>query len=115
MHDLAVVGKALTKSFYGRPANHAFWNGCSTGGRQGFAAAQKHHDDGILAGAPAHYWTEFVISTLWPQVSMREVGYYPPACVLDTIMNAAIEVCDANDGAKDGVITEPSECEFDPS
>ena len=80
VHDLAVVGKALTESFYGRPADHAFWNGCSTGGRQGLAAAQKYPEDfdGILAGAPAHYWTEFVIATLWPQVAMREVGYYPP-------------------------------------
>lgn len=108
---------SLTESFYGRPANHAFWNGCSTGGRQGLAAAQKHPEDfdGILAGAPAHYWTEFIISTLWPQVAMREVGYYPPACVLDAIANASIEDCDANDGVEDGVITDPSECEFDPS
>ena len=117
VHDLAVVGKALIESFYGRPADHAFWNGCSTGGRQGLAAAQKYPEDfdGILAGAPAHYWTEFVIATLWPQVAMREVGYYPPTCVLDAIDNAAIEACDTNDGVEDGIITEPSVCEFDPS
>lgn len=117
VHDLAVVGKAVTESFYGHPANHAFWNGCSTGGRQGLAAAQKYPEDfdGILAGAPGHYWTEFLVATLWPQVVMRDVGYYPPTCVLDAIVNAAIRSCDTDDGVEDGVISEPFECNFDPS
>lgn len=117
VHDLAVAGKALTEAFYGRSAEHSFWNGCSTGGRQGLAAAQKYPEDfdGILAGAPAIYWTEYVIAELWPQVVMHEAGHYPPICALDGMVNAAIAACDENDGVRDGVITEPSKCKFDPS
>src|SRR5262245_32836005 len=32
LHDMAVVGKALTAEYYGRPAGYSYWNGCSTGG-----------------------------------------------------------------------------------
>ena len=42
LHDLAVVGKAVTANFYGTPAHHSYWNGCSTGGRQGMIEAQRY-------------------------------------------------------------------------
>ncbi len=79
VHDMAVIGKAITAQYYGAPAKYSYWQGCSTGGRQGMVAAQKYPGDfdGILAGAPAIYWTEYVIAELWPQVVMNEAGYYP--------------------------------------
>lgn len=53
VHDLAVVGKAATKQYYGRAASYSYWNGCSTGGRQGYMEAQRYPDDfdGIVAAA----------------------------------------------------------------
>ncbi|SPO00378.1 related to feruloyl esterase B precursor [Cephalotrichum gorgonifer] len=117
VHDLAVVGKALIKAFYGCPAKYSFWDGCSTGGRQGLVEAQKYPRDfdGILASAPAIYWPEYVMAELWPQVVMYEAGYYPSRCVLDNIVNAAISACDAEDGVEDGVVAEPAKCKFDLS
>ncbi|RBA20794.1 hypothetical protein FPRO05_08241 [Fusarium proliferatum] len=116
VHDMAVVGKAVTASFYEVPAEKAYFNGCSTGGRQGLAAAQQYPDDfdGILAGAPAIYWSEYVIAELWPQVVMRDANYYPSTCELDAFVSAAIKSCDGTDGVADGVITEPFACEFNP-
>ncbi len=35
VHDMAVIGKDVAKRFYGRSVSYAYWNGCSTGGRQG--------------------------------------------------------------------------------
>jgi hypothetical protein len=29
LHEMAVVGKFVTEWFYGKPANHLHWNGCS--------------------------------------------------------------------------------------
>jgi hypothetical protein len=68
VHGLAVIGKAVTASYYGSSAAYSYWFGCSTGGRQGLVAAQKYPTDfnGIVAGAPATYWTEYVIAELWP-------------------------------------------------
>lgn len=116
IHDMAVVGKAVTSSFYGRQPKHSYWNGCSTGGRQGLVAAQQYpYDfDGISAGAPAAYWTQYVVAELWPQVVMREANYYPLPCEFRTIVARAVEACDTKDRVKDSVITDPFSCTFDP-
>ena len=47
--------KALIQEFYGKPANHSYFAGCSTGGQQALMEAARFPDDydGILAGAPA--------------------------------------------------------------
>lgn len=117
LHDLAVTGKALTAAFYGKEAEFTYWNGCSTGGRQGMTMAQKYPEDfdGILAGAPAISWEKFVVGGLWPQVVMKEEGYFPSPCELDAVTQAAIAACDSLDGVKDEVITDLASCHFDPS
>ncbi|KAH6871492.1 Tannase/feruloyl esterase [Thelonectria olida] len=116
IHDMAIVGKSVTADFYGRPARSSFWNGCSTGGRQGIQAAGKYPNDfnGILAGSPAIYWTEYVVAELWPQVVMKEEGYYPTNCELDGIVKLAVASCDKRDKIRDGVIDDPFQCNFDP-
>lgn len=117
IHDLAVVGKAVTASYYGKSANFSYWQGCSTGGRQGLVAAQKYPGDfdGILAGAPAIYWTKYVIAELWPQVVMNEAGYYPSACEFAAVRDDAVAACDELDDVKDGVISNLSACKYTPS
>ena len=54
-----VKAKAISVAFYGSPPRRAYWNGCSTGGRQGLTEAQRYPTDfdGIVAGAPANYMT----------------------------------------------------------
>ncbi|KAF5626215.1 feruloyl esterase B precursor [Fusarium sp. NRRL 52700] len=116
VHDMAVVGKAVVESFYKVPATKAYFNGCSTGGRQGLAVAQQYPSDfdGVLAGAPAIYWSEYIIAELWPQVVMKDANYYLSTCELDAFVSAAVESCDKKDRVADGVITEPFDCQYDP-
>ncbi|KAH6629962.1 Tannase/feruloyl esterase [Chaetomium sp. MPI-SDFR-AT-0129] len=113
VHDLAVVGKAVTEAYYGRPPKYAYWEGCSTGGRQGLVAAQRYPGDfdGIVAGAPAGYWTRYVMAELWPQVVMNEEGYYPSKCEWDAVRRDVVEVCDGLDGVVDGVVGDLGACE----
>ena len=56
VHEMTVQAKALIAAYYKQPARLSYWNGCSTGGRQGLMAAQRYPDDfdAILAGAPAN-------------------------------------------------------------
>jgi pimeloyl-ACP methyl ester carboxylesterase len=116
IHDMAIVGKEITEQFYGKKPKYSYWNGCSTGGRQAMAAAQRYPDlfDGILAGAPAIYWTTYVIAEQWPQVVMKMENSYPSPCELRFFTDAAIAECDGLDGVSDGVINNPDICDFDP-
>lgn len=116
VHDMTVLGKAVTARYYGRPAAYSYWNGCSGGGRQGLMEAQQYPDDydGILAGAPAIGWPRLLMSMQWPQIVMREAATYLTPCEFEAVTAATVKACDADDGVADGVINEPARCEFDP-
>ena len=110
------TAKSLIQAFYGQAAEYSYWNGCSTGGRQGLMLAQRYPDeyDGILAGAPAINWDRFIPAELWPQVVMQQEFGGPIAeCKLTTATEAAVAHCDSDDGVADGVIDDPRRCSFD--
>jgi hypothetical protein len=117
LDDLTKIAKQVVETFYGRQAEYSYWSGCSTGGRQGMAQAQRFPEnyDGILSVAPAMNWASFVVAELWPQVLMNEMGVHPPMCELHAITEAAIEACDELDGVKDGLVAAHGQCSFDPS
>ncbi|KAK5144136.1 hypothetical protein LTR04_001664 [Oleoguttula sp. CCFEE 6159] len=116
LHDMAVLGKAVTESFYGKAPIYSYWDGCSTGGRQGLMEAQRYPNDynGILAAAPAINWPKFLPSEIWPQVVMNEEHVYPEQCEFDAITAEAVKACDSIDGVKDGIIAATGLCHFDP-
>ncbi|MFI8215844.1 tannase/feruloyl esterase family alpha/beta hydrolase [Streptomyces sp. NPDC085932] len=115
-HEAAVVGKRVVDAVYGKPPAYSYFTGCSTGGRQGYMEAQRHPDDydGILADAPAVHWDEFEIATLWPQVVMNNEKTYPSTCEFDAFTKAAVKACDSLDGLQDGLVNDPTRCDFDP-
>ncbi|KAK4498403.1 hypothetical protein PRZ48_011061 [Zasmidium cellare] len=114
LRDLAIVGKAVTESFYGTKPKYSYWAGCSTGGRQGLMLAQRYPDlfDGIIADSPAIDWDKLPISTYWSQLIANKLNYHPPLCELDSISAEAIKVCDRLDGVVDGVVSSPDLCNF---
>ena len=118
IHEMAVKTKALAAAFYGRPARYAYWNGFSTGGRQGHMEAQANPADfdGILAGAPAINWTKFITSELYPQiVYQRDLAGVPLTQAQLTLMgNAAINACDVVNGQHLGYIPDLTQCRYDP-
>lgn len=116
LHDLAVIGKSVTKQYFDRDPTYSYWRGCSTGGRQGLIIAQRYPEDwdGIMASAPAVNLPRMVVGAYWPQFVMNRVlREYPHSCELDAITQAAITACDSMDGTVDGVISLPEECSFD--
>ena len=112
--DAAVEGDRAAPTTGMKPA-YNYWNGCSTGGRQGYLLAQElgKELDGILANAPAIYWTRFQTAQMWGQIVMNEVVGGPIAAAkLSQATASAVAACDAADGVIDGVIDDPRTCTF---
>ena len=55
IHEMTVQSKVILTEHYGNPAKYSYYIGCSQGGRQGLAEAQRYPADfdGIIAGASA--------------------------------------------------------------
>ena len=113
-HEMTVKAKTVVQAFYGNAPRLSYWNGCSTGGRQGLKAAQMFPDDydGIIAGAPAN---RTAISLWIADAVLKDPARYIPPAKYPVIHQAAVAACDARDGLKDGLIDEPTKCTFDPN
>ena len=118
VHEMAVQSKAMIEAFYDVGATSSFFNGCSTGGRQALAAAQRYplDFDGIVAGAPANYPTHLQGAQVWMgQVAHRTPGGAGLSDKIDFLHDAAIQSCDMADGVRDGVIESPNMCRLNPA
>lgn len=120
LHVQAEIGKEVVRQYYGRKAGRSYYQGCSTGGRQGLQSAQLYPGDfdGIIAGAPGIDWLRIVASkgilarrVGWPDI--EEVGYVRPE-QWGAIVEKQIEIYDPLDGLVDGVIDDPTQYSFDP-
>jgi hypothetical protein len=118
IHETAEKAKLLIKAFYGEAPQHSYFAACSDGGREALMEAQRFPADydGILAGAPANYWTHLLAggADVWSVVLRSQNSFVPPAKV-PAISAAVLAACDAQDGVKDGILNDPSQCHFDPS
>lgn len=108
---------ALTKVYYGQAASRNYWDGCSTGGREGLSMALKFGEDfdGFLTGAPANFHTRLQVATVWPFWVQKELT--GTATLTSAKMNAAnasaVAACDAQDGVTDGILGDPRACTYD--
>jgi len=117
IHLTAENAKAIIATFYGNGPRHSYFDGCSNGGRQALMEAQRYPADydGIVAGAPAYYWTHLLTAGAWLALDQRAHPdeFIPPAKIA-VIQNAVLAACDLADGVRDGVLNDPARCKFDP-
>ncbi|WP_197382725.1 tannase/feruloyl esterase family alpha/beta hydrolase [Mycolicibacterium mengxianglii] len=115
LHETAEKTKAVVRAYYGRPHRFAYWDGFSTGGRQGLKLAQRFPDDfdGILTGAPAINWTSYHTGVLYGPVAMQQdLGQMIAPEKLAAVSRASIAACG---GAELGFVLDPLSCRYDPS
>jgi feruloyl esterase len=120
VHLTAVAAKALITSFYGRAPRYSYFSGCSDGGREGLIEAQRFPDDfnGIATGAPAlNFTVQNSFYHAWNALSNTSSSGAAilTADKLPILHDAALKICDAADGLKDGLISDPRRCQFDPA
>jgi feruloyl esterase len=118
MHEMTVQSKTLIKAFYDQSPRLSYYNGCSTGGRQGLMEAQRYPDDfdAILAGAPANDHLYLHAGDMWRMTTIyKDPEGFIPQAKQDMLAKAVMKTCDALDGVTDNLITNPMACKFDPA
>jgi feruloyl esterase len=115
-HVTTVAAKAIVAAFYGRAPSYSYFSSCSNGGRQGLIEAQRYPEDfdGYVIGAPWNYQSHSNAGFVWNAQAMSAAGAAIPPEKLPAISAAVLAQCDKLDGLADGVITDPSTCQFDP-
>jgi hypothetical protein len=124
---VAEIAKRIIAKHYGKPADHSYFAGCSTGGREAMLMTERYPllFDGVIAGAPAMRTSYSGIGDRWVAVTLNEVAPKnaqgqpitrealsepQKQAVIDGIVNA----CDAADGVRDRMIFNVNACRFDP-
>jgi len=118
VHEMTVAAKAVIAAFYAKPAKRALFVSCSTGGRQGLMEAYRYPQDynGISSMAPANPMVALMVSSLWTgNATLKDEASHIPPPKFALVHKAAVEACDADDGVKDGIISSPRACRFDPA
>lgn len=116
VHEMVMKSKAIVTEYYARSAKFSYWNGCSTGGRQGIEDLQRYPSDfdGVIAGAPAIN-PRSAAQIMWvTQAVHKDDASFIPASKFPVVQKAVLNTCDANDGVKDGVLEDPRSCKSDP-
>jgi feruloyl esterase len=120
------AARPLLFAYYGQPARHSYFVGCSTGGREAMIASQRYPQefDGIVAGAPAMRASYSNLAIRWATVALNQAapkdaqGHALPAQALSPsdrklVINGLLKQCDALDGVRDGMIFNRRGCSFD--
>jgi feruloyl esterase len=125
---VAVLARQIIEAFYQKPAAHSYYVGCSTGGREAMLMTERYplYFDGVVAGAPAMRTGLSNLADRTVTVALNKIapkgpdGKPVPGGALSdgdrkAIVNKLLDVCDARDGIKDGMIFDAVGCNFDPA
>jgi len=125
---VADAAKALVKQFYGSPIRYSYFVGCSKGGEEGMALAQRYPNefDGISASAPGMSLPRAAVEEAWDTQAMASALDSPGKPATDRpfvqlasafsdadlalVRDAVLGACDADDGVKDGIVGDFAQC-----
>ncbi len=117
VHEMTIKAKTILAAYYGKKERLSLWVSCSTGGRQGLMEAYRYPEDydGISSMAPANPMVGLMIDTLWTgyAASKDDARRLTMANIM-AANKAYIDQCDKTDGLKDGIVSDPEQCSFDP-
>ena len=114
VHLTVLAAKRIAEATYQQTVNKSYWDGCSTGGRQGLVEAQRYPADfdGIISGAAALDFSNLLVQHIWVTRAIERAPIH--LSKLQLVGKALYGKCDAQDGLVDGLISDPLHCGFDP-
>lgn len=116
-HLMTLAGKELIQEYYGAAVKRSYFTGCSTGGGQALAEAQRFPADydAILAGSPAYDRTHLISGG----AALYEVTHFAADAYLTDgaralAHKAVLASCAGHDGGlpTDDYLTRPAMCRF---
>jgi feruloyl esterase len=115
VHTMTETGKQVALKYYGRAQQKAYFQGCSSGGRMALMEAQRFPNDydAIVSGAPV-YSLRVQLAEIYRDWVFAQPGAAVTPGQIDMVHKAVLDACDAQDGVKDGIVTDPRACKFDP-
>jgi hypothetical protein len=124
----ATLARQIIEAYYRKPPQHAYYVGCSTGGREAMLTTQRYplYFDGVVAGAPAQRTGLSNLADRTVAVALNRIAPkgadgrpVPGGALSDSdrkaVISKLLDVCDGIDGVKDGMIFNPLACTFDPA
>jgi feruloyl esterase len=117
VHQVTVASKQYVEAFYNAPIDYAYFDGCSTGGRQSMVEGTRYpvDYDGLIVGDPAIAYHNGRLSTIKQGLAFVPAGAYIPLSTVQAVDAAVMASCDALDGVVDGLIQNPAACNILPS
>jgi hypothetical protein len=114
VHLTVQTTKKVIKAYYGNGTKFSYWDGCSTGGRQGLMSSQRFPEDfdGILAGAPVLDFSRTMMAYIWAHKALENAPL--SLAKVELLGEKVYQRCDRLDGLEDGLIDDPRQCDFDP-
>jgi hypothetical protein len=125
---VTVLAKEIIAQYYGQPAKHSYYDGCSTGGREGMLMSQRYptYFDGIVSGDPAMRTGYSNIGLSYARAAFSQIAPKDSSGKPDPtkdfsdgdkklLADAIMKTCDEKDGLRDGMIFNPQACRFDPA
>jgi feruloyl esterase len=122
------AAKALIGAYYGQGPRRSYFDGCSTGGREGMLVTERYPDefDGVISGDPAMETGYSNLGLAWAQAAFNRFAPKDAAGKPDPqklfspadkqlVVKALLDACDGLDGLKDGLIFNHAACRFDPA
>src|SRR5262245_52384909 len=107
VHEMTVKSKTIMMAFYGRTPRLSYWNGCSTGGRQGLMEATRYPEDfdGVIAGAPANNQLQLGAWRTNLDTTIRnDPRRIVPRTKMVMVNRSVLAACDKLDGVKERLL-----------
>lgn len=116
-HVVALIAKAITARYYGKPIRHAYIVGNSKGGQAALMEAQRFPEDfdGYMPSAPVYDYTGRNITAsawFWQAISDRHGGSVLDAAAAKAVHQSVLRLCGAQAGVDEGVVADPPSCKW---
>lgn len=111
------IANTIIQTYYGEEPTYAYMFGCSNGGRHGMVTASRYPDyfDGILIGAPGFNLPRAAVQHAWDiqsfQIANADIRQSFSAQDMTLAAQHVVTVCDALDGAVDGMVADMKQCQ----